>query len=200
MRTEVADTRGERVREGYRIALVGPPNVGKSSLLNVLAGREAAIVTEIAGTTRDVVEVPLIISGQSVILADTAGLRDSLDRIEAEGVRRARAWAGDADLRIGIADAARSETLVGALEPLRPGDILVINKRDLVDRPSAPATPAGVTLVHAQASEAGVALLKAALVERVGQWSVGDEFPAVTHMRHRTLLNEATPASRTRAR
>ena len=90
------DGRGERVREGFRVALVGAPNAGKSSLLNRLAGREAAIVTDVAGTTRDVIEVPAVIEGFKVLFADTAGLRDSTDPIEAEGVRRARAWAAAA--------------------------------------------------------------------------------------------------------
>ncbi|MDO9248319.1 MAG: tRNA uridine-5-carboxymethylaminomethyl(34) synthesis GTPase MnmE, partial [Phenylobacterium sp.] len=78
--------RGERIREGFRIALVGAPNAGKSTLLNALVGREAAIVTATPGTTRDVIEVPLRLAGYKVLLADTAGLRDTHDEIEAEGV------------------------------------------------------------------------------------------------------------------
>lgn len=87
-----ADTaRGERVREGYRVALLGAPNAGKSTLLNALAGREAAIVTATPGTTRDVIEVPMVLAGYKLLLADTAGLREAETEIEAEGVRRARA-------------------------------------------------------------------------------------------------------------
>ena len=92
--------RGERVREGYRIALIGAPHAGKSSWLNPLVRRDAAIVTATPGTTRDVIEAPLNIAGYKVLLADTAGLRDTTDEIEAVGVRRARAWAASADLRI----------------------------------------------------------------------------------------------------
>lgn len=88
----------EIVREGYRIALIGPPNVGKSSLLNYLANRDVAIVSEIPGTTRDVVEVRLDIAGYLVVLQDTAGLRESDDQIEIEGIRRSLVAAGDADL------------------------------------------------------------------------------------------------------
>src|SRR5206468_10922119 len=77
--------RGERVREGYRIALIGAPNAGKSTLLNALAKREAAIVTAIPGTTRDVIEVPLQLGGYKVLVADTAGLRTTVDVVEAEG-------------------------------------------------------------------------------------------------------------------
>ena len=94
--------RGERVRDGYRVAIIGEPNAGKSSLLNALARREAAIVSEIPGTTRDVVEVRLVLAGFPVWLADTAGLREAADAIEAEGVRRALERAEEADLRVGL--------------------------------------------------------------------------------------------------
>lgn len=95
----IADgARGERVREGLTVAIAGPPNAGKSTLLNRLAGREAAIVSAIPGTTRDLVEVHLDLAGQAVTLIDTAGLRETEDEIEAEGVRRARARAGAADM------------------------------------------------------------------------------------------------------
>ena len=99
------DRRGERLRDGLHIAIIGPPNAGKSSLLNLLARRDAAIVSEIAGTTRDVIEVHLDLGGWPVVLADTAGLRESGDAIEQEGVRRARARAASADLRLLVLDA-----------------------------------------------------------------------------------------------
>src|SRR6185437_10959966 len=89
--------RGERLRDGFSIAILGAPNAGKSTLLNFLAGREAAIVSARAGTTRDVIEVHLDLAGYPVILADTAGLRAVADEIEAEGVRRARDRAARAD-------------------------------------------------------------------------------------------------------
>jgi tRNA modification GTPase len=89
------------VREGFRVAILGPPNAGKSSLMNRLARREAAIVSPVAGTTRDVVEVRLVLAGYPVWVADTAGLREASDAIEAEGVKRALARAEEADLRIG---------------------------------------------------------------------------------------------------
>ena len=94
---------GEIVREGYRIALLGPPNAGKSSLLNRLAERDAAIVTDLPGTTRDLVEVPLQRNGMVLIVTDTAGLREADDLIEREGIRRAYAAAEGADLRIWLA-------------------------------------------------------------------------------------------------
>ncbi len=110
--------RAERVREGFKVAIIGAPNAGKSSLLNRLAGREAAIVSSRAGTTRDVIEVRMDLGGQAVTLADMAGLREAEDEIEAEGVRRALAWAGGADLRVAVFDgteAAPDEATLGAL-------------------------------------------------------------------------------------
>lgn len=93
---------GERVREGFVVVLAGPPNAGKSSLLNALARRDVAIVSPIAGTTRDAIEVRLDLSGVPVVLVDTAGLRDSVDPIESEGVRRARALVARADLVLSL--------------------------------------------------------------------------------------------------
>ncbi len=129
--------RGERVREGYRIAIVGPPNAGKSSLLNALAGRDAAIVTATAGTTRDVIEIALNLAGFRVLVADSAGLRVARGSVEAEGVRRARALAAAADLRLVVLDAsAREERWREAVGVARAGDILVLNKRDVAPPPA----------------------------------------------------------------
>ena len=96
---------GERLRTGIEVAIVGPPNAGKSSLLNALAGRDAAIVSEVAGTTRDVVEVRMDLAGLPVTLSDTAGLRDASEDIEAEGIRRARERLARADIRVIVFDA-----------------------------------------------------------------------------------------------
>jgi tRNA modification GTPase len=90
---------GERIRHGVDVAIIGPPNAGKSTIINSLANKEAAIVSDEAGTTRDIVEVPIDIAGVPVRLSDTAGLRETESRIEAEGVRRARRRAESADLR-----------------------------------------------------------------------------------------------------
>ena len=110
--------RGEALREGLRIAILGAPNAGKSSLLNALAGREAAIVSPQAGTTRDVVEARVVIAGVPVLLADTAGLRETADAIEAEGVRRARAQGQAAELVLAVfaADAAPDAETLALLE------------------------------------------------------------------------------------
>ncbi len=184
-----AETRGERVRQGFRIALIGGPNVGKSSLLNAISAREAAIVTHIPGTTRDVVEVSLIIGGQLVVLADTAGLRDTDDYIEAEGVRRAEAWSKAADLRIAVADQTRPETLEIAIQQLQHGDVLALNKSDL-SRELQPRLEIGCP-VETWATSDGIGQLLQLLAARVAAALCPSEFPAVTRSRHRALLNEA---------
>src|SRR4029077_8454641 len=130
----LADRRGGRLREGLHIAIIGPPNAGKPSLLNLLARRDAAIVSETAGTTRDVIEVHLDLGGWPVVLADTAGLRESGDAIEQEGVRRARARAASADLRLLVLDASGDwkramQELTASTEGWdATRDIVVVNK------------------------------------------------------------------------
>jgi tRNA modification GTPase len=116
----------ERIRDGFEVAIVGAPNVGKSTLLNRLAGRDAAITSSIAGTTRDVIEVRMDINGFAVTLLDTAGLRDTDDEVEAIGVARARMRAKSADLRLLLTDGERGSGL-----ELLPGDLVVHSKSDL---------------------------------------------------------------------
>jgi tRNA modification GTPase len=188
--------RGERVREGYRIALTGAPNAGKSTLLNALAGREAAIVTATPGTTRDVIEVPLLLAGYKILLADTAGLRETHEAIEAEGVRRARAWATAADLRLWVVDGASDEPPPPPRE-LRPGDFCLIAKRDLPQgRASQWAQTEGaerglrVALVSAW-DPRNIATLRARLAETVSAALGGGEAPTATRLRHRDHLAEA---------
>ena len=106
MSTHLADRRGERLRDGFRVVIAGPPNAGKSSLLNALARRDVAIVSEEAGTTRDVIEVHLDLSGLPVIVTDTAGIRAAQGAVEAEGIRRTLARVEDADLVLWMVDAA----------------------------------------------------------------------------------------------
>jgi tRNA modification GTPase len=187
--------RGERVREGFRIALIGAPNAGKSSLLNALAGREAAIVTATPGTTRDVIEVALNLAGYRVVIGDTAGLRAPKGAIEAEGVRRAAALAQAADLRLMVVDAAaRDERWRDAAALARPGDICVLNKRDLAPPPAAGAVTTWAIaheLVVADVSVTygiGMADLRSALTQRVVESLSGGEFPAATRARHRQDL------------
>ncbi len=120
----------ERIRDGFEVAIIGAPNVGKSSLLNALAGREAAITSEIAGTTRDVIEVRLDLAGLPVTLLDTAGLRDTEDQIEAIGIERAVARGQAADLRVVILDKP-DEALPLSLQS---DDIVLLGKADIRER------------------------------------------------------------------
>ena len=123
---------GERIREGFKIAIVGPTNAGKSSLLNYLSNRDAAIVSEIAGTTRDVIETHLNIDGYPVVVSDTAGIRDSKNEIEKKGIKLALDKAENADLKLIVID-AKSIDFKGILKDLMDENaILVINKSDLL--------------------------------------------------------------------
>jgi tRNA modification GTPase len=138
LRDEIADTlagavRGERLRDGLVVAIVGPPNAGKSTLLNRIARREAAIVSPVAGTTRDVIEVHLDLDGYPVTLLDTAGIRDSGDVVEQEGVRRARQRASEADLVVWVED-VREASEHGGLPPVAGASVTwqVRNKIDLL--------------------------------------------------------------------
>jgi tRNA modification GTPase len=125
---------GERIREGFKIAIIGPTNAGKSSLLNHLSNRDAAIVSEIAGTTRDVIETHLNIDGYPVVVSDTAGIRDSKDEIEKKGIKLALKKAEDADLKLIVID-VKSIDLKGVLKELMDKNaILVINKSDLLKK------------------------------------------------------------------
>ena len=125
---------GEIIREGFKIAIVGPTNAGKSSLLNNLSNREVAIVSEIAGTTRDVIEAHLNIDGYPVIISDTAGIRDSKDEIEKKGVKLSLKKAENADLKLVVVD-AKTIDLTGFLNDLLKKDaILVVNKSDLLKK------------------------------------------------------------------
>ena len=125
---------GERIREGFKIAIIGPTNAGKSSLLNHLSDRDVAIVSEIAGTTRDVIETHLNIDGYPVIISDTAGIRESKNEIEKKGIKLALKKAEDADLKLIVID-AKSLDFKGILKDLmNESAILVINKSDLLTK------------------------------------------------------------------
>lgn len=181
--------RGERVREGYRIVLIGETNAGKSSLFNALVAREAAIVTEIAGTTRDVLDADLVIGGYAVTLSDTAGLRASDDPVEAEGVRRARSRAEAADLRLWVR--GPGDVPGEAAGFARPGDLLILTKADLG---AAPTVPGFETLALSAVTGEGLAALRDWISVRLARDLSGSDFPAVTRDRHRRRLVEALAA------
>lgn len=180
--------RGERIRDGFRIAIIGPPNAGKSSLLNALAKREAAIVSDIPGTTRDVVEVRLVLAGYPVWIADTAGLREAADAIEAEGVRRALARAEEADLRIGVVEIGQP-TPPELTAALQGDDILVHSKADKVE-----GHRSGDFLEVSALAGFGLAQLHTQLEARVAEALGREEAPVLTRARHRRLVEEARDA------
>jgi len=177
---------GERLRDGFQVAIIGPPNAGKSSLLNALAARDVAIVTETPGTTRDVLEVHLDLGGYPVIAADTAGLRQSDDAIEQEGVRRAEERASAADLRLAVFDAtAWPGQWDGFGEYLDSHAIVAVNKIDLA-APDLDLGPANVDcLGFSVKTGAGVeALIEAVRVRAAAGFSMSAA-PVITRARHR---------------
>lgn len=180
---------GERIRDGFRIAIIGAPNAGKSTLLNRLAGREAAIVTSRPGTTRDVIEIRKVLGGQVVWIADTAGLRETEDEIEAEGIRRAKMTADDADLCILLVDP--SETAAPPPLPYpSPKGIVVVNKADLV----APGQTMTADFIVSAKDGAGVEALEAGLAARIQALAGSVEAPVITRARHREKLTRGLAA------
>lgn len=181
--------RGERLRDGIHIAILGAPNAGKSSLLNRLAGREAAIVSATAGTTRDIIEIHLDLQGWPVVVADTAGLRDAAEDIEAEGIRRALAKAETADLKLVVFDASQTE-LDGPTLSMVDGDALVVlNKVDLAGSLSDQINGQKVLAVSARNGD-GLDQLLAVLTEEVANRFATASAPALTRARHRSAVEE----------
>jgi tRNA modification GTPase len=194
--TLAASARSERLREGLVVAIAGPPNAGKSTLLNRLARREAAIVSPHAGTTRDVIEVHLDLEGYPVLLLDTAGIRDTRDPVEGEGVRRARERAADADLVLWLTDPAADQALPDGISALDRPVWLVINKIDLADGRSVRVEPdfMGPSFRISAAQGQGVAELTTALGTFAADYFGGGESALVTRVRQRLLLQSAVAA------
>lgn len=199
--------RGEIMRDGFHVVLTGAPNVGKSSLLNVLAKRDAAIVSDEAGTTRDIIEVRLDLSGVPVIVSDTAGLREAPGKVEQEGMRRSIERAQAADLVIWLTDAAEVQMALPEELQARPDKLLrVINKIDLIQEEGAASldqtvmdlgsgVPAGGPIVMPDDTTAisvrdGTGL--AGLIERLGgiakERAGSGEDAVITQTRHRSLI------------
>jgi tRNA modification GTPase len=192
IRRHLADGhRGERLRDGIMVAILGPPNAGKSSLLNRIARRDAAIVSPIAGTTRDIVEVAIDLGGYPVVLADTAGLRDSGDAIEQEGLRRARRRADEADLRLFVYDARHPADAEGAAAWPEDATIRVANKIDLLPRACA-SLPVDAVPVSALTGD-GVEALLVGLGDAVAK-TYRNAAPTLTRARHRAALEDAATA------
>lgn len=202
LRLALADDRsGERLREGVVAAVIGRPNAGKSSLVNALAGRDIAIVTDRPGTTRDLIEVGLDLDGVAVTLIDTAGLRDSDDPIELEGVRRARARAGTADIRVVVVDPAGIAAAGGlgvllAEAGARPGDPVVLTRRDQLGDQAVAALAATLPAGHQVSavscvSGLGMEDFARRLSGLAAGLTGGREGAMITRARHRAALEAA---------
>ncbi|WP_040409873.1 tRNA uridine-5-carboxymethylaminomethyl(34) synthesis GTPase MnmE [Asticcacaulis sp. AC402] len=195
LKLAIADSqRGCQIREGFRIVILGEPNAGKSSLFNALLKVEAAIVTPIAGTTRDVIEAQLRIGAYSVLLYDTAGLRETEELVEREGVRRARAKGDEADLRLWVVDSSAAG--FAGIDP-RAGDLVVFNK---IDQGSDKLYKSFVrsdvsretqSLKVSASTGQGVPDLVAAIETVVTERLSVQTFPAATRARHVERLQEA---------
>jgi tRNA modification GTPase len=192
--------RGERLRDGLVVAIAGPPNAGKSTLFNRLARREAAIVSPHAGTTRDVIEVHLDLAGYPVTLLDTAGIRDSGDPVEQEGVRRARTRASEADLVLWVTDASARGAARDQTNEQFPGSEvwLIENKADLADQIcGAPSRQKGehrfISSISAATGQ-NIDLLIAALSAFAKEYFASTDSAIVTRARHRRAFEETVGA------
>ena len=176
--------RGEILRQGFRVAVIGPPNAGKSTLVNWLSKRPVSIISEQPGTTRDVLEASLDLGGYPVIIADTAGLRASTDPIENEGIQRAQEWAKTANSRLILLEPS---TEAGFLERLKPNpecDLVVLNKIDLLPRNLKKEKTLAISLKD----EIGLDKLLNGLKKIVSKRMVAQEPPVITRTRHREAL------------
>ena len=183
---------GEIIREGFKIAIVGPTNAGKSSLLNNLSKREVAIVSEIAGTTRDVVETRLNIDGYPVIISDTAGIRDSKDEIEKKGIRLSLKKAENADLKLVVVD-AKSIDLSGFLNDLLKNNaILVINKSDLLEKKLDPQILKLNHVLISLKENLNIENLISKIKKNLKNKFVSEEDILITRERHRQHLVQCT--------
>ncbi len=176
--------RGEKLRDGFQIAIIGAPNAGKSSLMNRLAQRDVAIVSSTAGTTRDIIEVRLDINGYPVIIADTAGLRDTDEEIEAEGVRRAKARAEEADLILWLSDALKKKNEKEIKNIPLEKIFCIMNKADQTE----PQNDDNIWISAKTGQGIGV------LLDRIGRFVEEKmalrEEPSLTRLRHRKALEE----------
>ena len=179
--------RGERLRSGIRIAIIGAPNAGKSSLMNALARRDVAIVSEEAGTTRDVIEVHLDLGGYPVILADTAGLRETGNKIEQEGIRRAEKAAQESDITLALFDGTLPEKDAETQKLASEKTLIVHTKSDLVKHK-------GAGLYVSSTTGDGIDILLKNLTAKVSQAFKFKPGPVLTRERHRVALKDAATA------
>ncbi|MGH6993281.1 MAG: tRNA uridine-5-carboxymethylaminomethyl(34) synthesis GTPase MnmE [Caulobacteraceae bacterium] len=189
--------RGQRIREGYRIAVIGAPNSGKSSLFNALLGRDAAIVAPEPGSTRDVIEANLDLGAYRAVLADMAGMRLASNAVEKEGVRRAMVWAQEADVRLWVVDQGENAGIwrEGACLA-KEEDLCLLNKSDLPSGADAAAAACCANRLRSEVMRTsvlgeGADSVRTWLERRVRRDLSGGDFPAITRVRHARILREA---------
>lgn len=189
LETYLAESRrAERVRTGYQVAIVGKPNAGKSSLINQLARRDAAIVSPVPGTTRDIVDIRLVLGGMVILISDTAGLRESEDLIEVEGVRRARQRAEEADLRLGlITDQSDMVEFAGLM---KDGDVWLLGQADRLDWAEEVSGGLAVSSVTRQ----GLEELESIITERARADLGKSEAAPLTRLRHQEAVRDGIAA------
>lgn len=197
LRAHLADgRRGEILRDGFRVVILGAPNAGKSSLLNALAQRDAAIVSPVAGTTRDMIDVHLNLGGYAVLLTDTAGLRQEglgvspHDMIEAEGIRRALVRAAEADLKIVLLDGTLEHSK-NILELVDDNTVLVVNKMDAADFRGAPEDAIAISAKTQNGIDSLLRRILEILAAKIGQNQGTAQTPTLTRARHREALTLA---------
>lgn len=192
------DRRGERLRDGIKVAVIGAPNAGKSSLVNLLAQRDVAIVSDMAGTTRDIIDVHLDLGGYPVLLSDTAGLRpdqlnpaaEAQDHVESEGIRRAIKKAEEADIRLLMFDATElPEMDPHTLELVNENAFVVFNKMDRCNS-SLPEMTGTTVMGFSVKEETGLNKLMQALIKKIETMLGSRETPSLTRQRHRDALQE----------
>jgi tRNA modification GTPase len=193
MRRHLGDHgRGERLRHGLSVVIAGPPNVGKSSLLNLLAKRDAAIVSPEPGTTRDVIEVNLELGGYPVTVSDTAGIREATEAVEIEGVRRSRERAHDADIKIVMVDAlSDASSLTEATSLVDGNTVFVTNKIDLRDVAGHLACGAAHSLAISVRDGTGVDQLLSILRSMAEERLTSGSQAVITRVRHRQAIEDA---------
>lgn len=194
LQTYIADGhRGEILRDGFRVVLAGLPNVGKSSLLNALARRDAAIVSEEAGTTRDVIEVHLDLEGYPVVVSDTAGMRQTVVKLEREGIRRSVAAARTADLVIWLMDGHSADaSFPKELEDLGERTMAVVSKADLLPPARLKALPPNLSAISVMTGHGMAGMIKT--IAGMAAEGIGGGQAVITSARQRALVANANQA------